>query len=506
MVEVNRKKNAVLNLFTRYLSLILSMGMSVFMVPLYLKNIPIIDYSAWLVTGNILAWLSAVDPGLTIVLQQRIAYSLGQKDYKSIGNLIFSGLLISTVIFFLIIIIGLSITYLLPIILSEERSVILKVPFIIAVFGTSLMLISFVLFSMNQGLQSSFGIGMVGIFSSLVTLLLTIILILKGYKLYSISIGLLFGGLINISGQFYYLRTRLSQFDITISYNLKEVINVFRSLRQTFLGRASGILVNNFDLIIISKFVNPAILVYYTMSKKAIDISRGFIEQPILSILPGISHLVGTNEVHKIQDLLQKLFYFMVWILTYVFLGFVLFNRSFITLWLGPKYFIGDQINLYICIALFLSTISSIFQNFSYSFGNIKSTSIVTIVHSFIYVSLLYILTFKYNIIGAPVAIILSLCILPIWYYPYSLNKKFAGVKISYYPIIKEFFIITLCFIPLITLNVGLLNYQITWYLFLFSTIIYTILYLLFLFIFSLKFKSYCRNAFSKIKLPITLK
>ena len=63
----------------------------IIMVPLYLRFIPFEVYGAWLASGNMLAWLSTIDPGLTLVLQQRIAAAYGNQDFKAIGMILVAG-------------------------------------------------------------------------------------------------------------------------------------------------------------------------------------------------------------------------------------------------------------------------------------------------------------------------------------------------------------------------------------------------------------------------------
>jgi O-antigen/teichoic acid export membrane protein len=473
------------------------MGLSVLMVPLYLQNIPIADYSAWLVSGNILAWLSAADPGLTLVLQQKIASSSGEKDLNKIGNLVFSGLVLAAVVFLIIIIVGITITYFLPNLLSQYKNIDLAGPFLISVIGTALMIFSFTIFSINQGLLSIYGVGILGIVSLLSQLILTTVLILNGLALYSISYGILLAGVINVGGQLYYLFKYLNQNGIILKYNFFENKNILNSLGHSFFGRAAGIISNNLDLIIISHFVNPLTLLSYTMSKKAIDISRGFIEQPILALLPSISHLLGAAENKKAQLFFSKQPYLLIWLLSFICFGFFLFNKQFISLWLGSNYFIGDNINLFICCSFFLSTISSVFQNYSYSLGSIKTVSIVNIMYSILYLSILFLLLNNYGIIGAPLATIISLCMLPLWFFPNHVFKKMGIESLNYHQLIREVLIIIICFILLVYLKT-LFNFSIITFSSLFlSVFIYLTFYFVFLFLFSKNFRSIIQFTFT---------
>ncbi len=465
------------------------MGLSLFMVPLYLQNIPVVDYSAWLVSGNILAWLSAADPGLTIVLQQKLAASSGEKDINKIGYLVFSGLILSAILFLIVVAVGSTFTFFLPELLTQYASVDLSGPFLIAVIGTGLMIVSFTIFSINQGLLSVYGVGILGIVSLLSQLIFTVVLILNGLALYSISYGILLGGVINLLGQLYYLFKYLNRNNINIKFNYLENINILKSLGHSFFGRGASIISSNIDLIIISNFVSPLTLLSYTMSKKAIDISRGFIEQPILALLPSISHLLGAAEKEKAQLFFSKQPLLLSWVLSFISFGFFLFNKDFIFLWLGSNYYIGDTTNLFLCFAFFLSTISSIFQNYSYSLGSIKIVSYVNLIYSFLYLSILFFLVSNYGIIGAPISIIVSLCLLPLWFFPNHIFKFLNIKSVNYYHLIKEYFIIFIFFILFYYCKIFfnfLDNTSLTFFVFI---SIYSIFYFFFLYLFSKKFK-----------------
>ena len=100
------------------------------MVPLYLSFIPVNIYGAWLASGNILAWISAIDPGLTIVLQQQTSKFYGAGKLKKVGELICSGLILSCLILIIALSLGLISSYfiinLLNLSLDVDNLLILK--------------------------------------------------------------------------------------------------------------------------------------------------------------------------------------------------------------------------------------------------------------------------------------------------------------------------------------------------------------------------------------------
>ena len=116
------------------------------LVPLYLNYIPIEIYGAWLASGNILAWISTIDPGLTIVMQQQVSTYYGKVELEQVGKIIASGLMLSSVVLILALSFGFFSSYFLIDILNLssdiDNSIILEA-FIYAFIGASLMLFSF---------------------------------------------------------------------------------------------------------------------------------------------------------------------------------------------------------------------------------------------------------------------------------------------------------------------------------------------------------------------------
>src|ERR1700753_3677297 len=66
---------------------------SIILLPFYLKKIDAATLGVWLATGNILAWMTLIDPGVGEVLQQKIAELLGKGHKEEISKTMGSGLI-----------------------------------------------------------------------------------------------------------------------------------------------------------------------------------------------------------------------------------------------------------------------------------------------------------------------------------------------------------------------------------------------------------------------------
>ena len=107
MEQVSRRKATVTNLIYQYSSLILGIVGSLILVPLYLRFIDIKLYGGWLASGNAIAWLALMDPGLNELLRQQVAKFYGKKDAEQLGKIIGTGWVVMTVLSIITIAIGL---------------------------------------------------------------------------------------------------------------------------------------------------------------------------------------------------------------------------------------------------------------------------------------------------------------------------------------------------------------------------------------------------------------
>lgn len=93
MRSISRTKSTLANLISQYMSLGLAV-VNIVLIPFYLKYIDVKLYGAWLASGNIINWLTILDPGLNDLLRQQVAKFYGQQDNDMLGKSIGTGWLV----------------------------------------------------------------------------------------------------------------------------------------------------------------------------------------------------------------------------------------------------------------------------------------------------------------------------------------------------------------------------------------------------------------------------
>jgi O-antigen/teichoic acid export membrane protein len=447
----NRRKTTQWNLFSRFSGMALMMVVGVISAPLYLKFIPLNLYGAWLASGNMLAWLSTIDPGLTSVLQQQVAIAYGKQDFQAIRSLLGGGLLIGVIVLILAIVFGLVCAHYLPTWLNLSSTIDVSLivrAFSLAVIGTSLMLFSFAIVSISQGLQGSLGVGLINNGTIIISFILTIILLNKGFGLFAIAIGLVFSGVCHTLGQGIYLIWRLISEKIGFSFSFTSVISLMKLLSYTLLGRASGIVANNVDLIIVSRFLGPEVVAILSLTRKPIDLSKGFVDQPVVAFMPAVSHLAGSGEIDKARNILMRLVKILLWVLCLVIGGFIALNDDFIRLWVGQHLFAGATINLILCLSLFFTVTTISISYICFALGNIKGNSLAALVQSILFIPLVIFGTKYFGLLGAVLAPLIAAWAVSVWYYPWVFSRLLKLSSQDRQNIISEVFSTLAVMIP----------------------------------------------------------
>ena len=431
MIQRSHSRTSKWNVIFRYTNIILAFVQGLLLVPLYLKYITVEIYGAWLASGNLLAWISTIDPGLTVVMNQQVSTFYGKGELKQLGKLITSGLMLSSGILILALSFGFFSSYFLKDILnlSDTDYLIIFEAFNYAYIGASLLLFSFSFSAINYGLQASLSVGLINVTTTLLSIILTITLLYYGYGLMSIAYSLVFSGLALSICNFLYLLFRLYDEKIVITFSLINFIYLSKLLGYTFLSRASGIISNNIDLLLISRFLGPESVASFALTKKPIDISKEFINQPVVAYQPIISNMVGSNEIDKLRKMLSRLIIILIWITVFFVGGMISLNSEFVSLWVGESFYIGSFFNLIICFSAFLIIVTQSAGYFSVSLGDIKRNSIAGALQSILYIPLIYFGLKYFGLYGLVFAPIISMIVTTSWYYPVSVQKliKFSS-------------------------------------------------------------------------------
>lgn len=424
-------------------------------MPLYLRFIPIDIYSIWLATGNLLAWISTLDPGLTLVLQQQVADAYGKRDKNKVRKLIGSGVTYILLILILIIFFSSILFHYLPFLLNFESgnsNQIIMEAFIFALIGTALMVCSFGISSINIGLQGSIAVGIINNTIILLSIVFTIILLFNEFGLVSLAYSIVLSGVCNFLCHSLYLLFRIQKEKIGLSFDFKSILSLGNLLSYTFFGRVAGILANNIDLVVVARILGPENVSILALTRKSCDIAKELINQPSVAFQPAISHAKGEGNDKNLKVVLIRFIIILIWLLFFVIGGLIIFNKTFVGLWVGTQFFAGTSINVFICIAIIFNVTNNCLSQICFALGNIKRTSLIVALQSLIFIPIVIYGTKYFGLLGTVVSSILPLFLLSFWYFPILFYKSAKLSKSDAKQIAKEILISMFTMISLVFL------------------------------------------------------
>jgi O-antigen/teichoic acid export membrane protein len=434
----SRKKTTVLNLCFQAYSISMAFVSGVLLVPLYLHYIPSDLYGAWQASGNVLFWLTVLDPGVSAVLSQRVATAYGSGDTEGVAGWIASGFWITVGIGIIVLTAGLVASFFLGSWMNLPSGVdqcALVSAFRWSALGSAFMVLAYAVAAANQGIQSSLGIGSIYVVVTGVRLALVIILIKSGFGLLAIAIPSVVMGFLLLLGNLIYMRVRLKLEGMSFSWKPTRIRALGSCLSFTALGNCGAILANNLDLFFVARFLGPDNVNILRFSRTAPEMSRMLVERPFVAVQPTLAHLFGAGGMDRSREILLRMLRLAICLSILLVSGFALFNGDCVRLWVGGRFYAGTEVNLLIIGWFLIASSISVLSGLCFAAGNIRGNSLAGLAQVLLYLPLLWAGVHWLGTRGVVLAGILSIALTQGWYIPWAFSriyrlKKENGIKL----------------------------------------------------------------------------
>jgi O-antigen/teichoic acid export membrane protein len=384
----SRRRNALSNTAFSVVSIVLTLVTGMLFVPWYLGYVGASAYGAWLASGNVLAWLSIVDPGIGDLSRQRVAEHLGARRWRDVCSTLLCGGLAIIGLAALVMAggMGFAATFVgflrLP---DAQLSFDVTHAFQIACVGAGLTLVGNFLSGAVQGLQASFALGFVTITIALTVPLVRLGLLYAGFALDSFAWALVFQGLVMCAGGTALLAVAVRRQQRPFVWSLHDFKSLVSLSLFTGLSRIANTISNNISAVLIARTLGPAATVSFEMTRLPIEMSRTLLDKPASGLLPAFAHLQGASETAKMRAYAMRYLRYLFWTLGLAIAGFTSLNRLFVDLWVGDKLFAGPLVNGLLVAGLAASSISNSSRLLLFAFGRIRLTAISSLIETIVY-------------------------------------------------------------------------------------------------------------------------
>lgn len=488
--ERSRKKTTLWNLSFHYVNLLLGIVRGFLLVPLYLIYIDIELYGAWLASGNVLMWITITDPGVASILQQQVAFNYGNKNKQKLSESITSGVISGFIVGLLVLIIGFVVSNFLFQILNLPHTEIyapLQEAFDLGIIGSAFMIFSYTFYGINSGLQSSRTIGSFDLITNLISITLVVVLLFQGYGVLALGYSLLAKGVFSLVANVSYMAYRMFKERIPLFFSMSHFVSFTKLFLYTFTSKALTTLAQNMDLVLIARWIGPEIVTVFELTRRPIQLIKTFADRPSVSFLPTFSNLIGEGDFLKLKKILTLFFHYWSWLMVLIIGGFIVFNGSLITLWVGEDFYLGDKLNALICISFFVTSFTYSMFNFSYSAGNIKGNSIAEGLGSLFWIIMMFILGSQFGLIGFIISPLIARLMCEFWYYPLILARTVKLDRVEMKKVAFDFLkiVITVLIMIIVASKIEVNS----WLLLILAAGVFVIVYLLLLLTISAKFR-----------------
>lgn len=377
-------------------------------LPFYLSYIGAEMYGYWLATGGILVWMGIFN--FATITSQRVASAYGCKDYKRCACYYWTGLKIYGVLAIGVTLIGWRVSLMLPSIFDIPEPLDLQ---IVQGFQIAVLAVMFQFFgACAVSFVSSIERPGVLLFTSPAALVLQIIVVFYGllneWGILAIAVGLfaqaIFKTFATVLMASWYARALAGK-----AYSSSTVFMDYMDNFPSSCLRAIGSGVSfKMQPTLITLILGPNIATAYDITSKSVVLIQSVMGRVMISAFSGLSNLLSReNKVHAWNQIRKGFSIFQLCAFGAV-IGYLIFNRSFVSLWVGGEYFLGNSITLAIGVGTLVAMCVAFLNLILMGSGDLKKGGYLTFVRTITAIGFAYLGINWIGIIGLPLALVVN--------------------------------------------------------------------------------------------------
>lgn len=408
-MSTSRRRAALATLTGSTTSVLIVSIQTVVLIPLYLHAIGPRLYGAWLGSGDVLAWMQALDLGLPNLMIQRIGAAHGRGDWRAVAEYFAAGMLILALVALVVALAGFAVSYLLPGLmgLTGDEAYVLQSCFIVGSIASALNLFTNSIVGFSRGIQNTAFMNVVSVVSFLVGFGVSLSLVLTGWGLWAIALGLI------ARAGFFLVGSAIFAVG-SLRGSLLHFFRVRRSLLREFLvvspvaalGGISYALMNQSESAIVAIFLRPELAAVLTLTRKAVDVARSLVDMIAFATYGGFAHLVASEQRHRAMLVHAEINSLRLSLALAMASAYMTVNASLLSVWVGSAQYGGALLTILMAVQ-FVTVGGSYLMNYLYRAtgpGPVVRGSVALIVECVIRVPLMIGLLRVLGLIGIPLA------------------------------------------------------------------------------------------------------
>jgi len=428
------EKKLVKNTIANYLIRFWTWGVTFFLFPFIVHHLGASASSVWLLVSSLTGYFSLLDLGIGDSLVKYVAQYKAQKDEHKLNQLITTtffiylamGLLAATGLFtlghFFIT------SFNIPVGLVQKARIITYVAAATMLLGFPTSIFSGVL----SGLQRYDISALIGFASSILSVILSVLFLLKGYGVVTLVLINSISGALGWALNAYYAKKLLPFLRISCSLFNKETIRVLFGLAVSlFVIHVCMMIIYPTDRIVIGAFLPVGLIVFYEAAYKIYHLVVSLPQLLASAVIPAASELDILHDAESLKNLFLRGTKYMTSFFLALAIPIILLSKQILVYWMGNDF--GSH---YLLVVVF---IAHLFFNFNHLFAyyllvgmnKIRFTLWYYVSSASLNLALSVVLVQKIGLIGVVLGTVISYAILEpvfVWY-----NFKTFNVKLGIY-------------------------------------------------------------------------
>jgi O-antigen/teichoic acid export membrane protein len=358
-----RRRSAALAVLFGYASLLISLARNILFVPIYLHNIPLAEYGAWLATGAALALILINDFGLSGVVIQKISLNFGAGDINALGTLAGSALVIGALMALLLSLLSFACVPMLPGLQSltplQKHTVVNC--FLIAVGANALGLAAGTAMSVIRSLQLAIAAGSITLAADAANVTVTLVGLLQGHGLYAIATGMLARSVLLAAAGGIGLAIVCSRLvPMRLVFRWDAVRELLGDATRFFFSSIAMKMQSQANVVFVGAILGPSSAAIYSLTIRAHETVMMLIGQLNSALVPSVTHLFGSGNLVRFRAVLLRLLLSVAAVTALALSLTVILNAGFLRLWLVNQHFLGQDVSILMASAFFVSSIGYI--------------------------------------------------------------------------------------------------------------------------------------------------
>lgn len=393
-----------------YLQFGLSIVVGIVLVPFVLHRIGERLYGYWLASGEVLAYAAMADFGVMGVVPWLIAEADGRGDRRGMqrimSNASCAAVFVSLAYGVLVVVLWRLAPGLLNLGAADRDAI--AGPLTVIATAAAIVLPLRIAGSTLVGLQDVKFYGYISTGTWALDLLITVVLLFRGYGLYALAIGAAIPSLINAAVMAVRLR-RLAP-DLTRNWPRPAFGDVARLFREGFgawLGAWGWRLSVATDAIVLASLGHPIWITMLAMTAKLGQMMTQMSWVPGDSSLVGLAQLSGEQRPDRLRDAVAAVFRVYLALAGGAACILLAVNGAFVSAWVGAHLFGGGALNGVLAVLIVVSTLSHALAVVVSALGRRLHVGLATLTSGGVQVALALFLGRRFGLIGIPLA---SLC------------------------------------------------------------------------------------------------